>query len=216
MDALALLCTLHADGPATLQRLRAAGCGDLQAIQGLGAAGLGDTLGVPAAAARRLLREARHLAQRLEADLLDREEGARALTEFTGLTGRRPAQAAHPARCTLGPQEADAQPLAQGPPARDRAGQEQALLARVLESWRNLEQEEGAVGVLDPMNCPEQPPVAARDEARAGALRLEDLDAGIAAVLAASGVHSPAQLLRSDLLELARASGIAYTRLRRV
>jgi hypothetical protein len=32
MDGLALLCTLHADGPQTLKRLRGAGCADLTAL----------------------------------------------------------------------------------------------------------------------------------------------------------------------------------------
>ncbi|MEO2236906.1 MAG: hypothetical protein ABGW95_01485, partial [Candidatus Poseidoniia archaeon] len=32
MDALALLCTLHADGPATLKRLRRAGCTSLERL----------------------------------------------------------------------------------------------------------------------------------------------------------------------------------------
>ncbi len=33
MDTLALLCNLHADGPATLQRLRRAGCESLAALR---------------------------------------------------------------------------------------------------------------------------------------------------------------------------------------
>ena len=32
MDALALLCTLHADGPTTLKRLRRSGCEDLSSL----------------------------------------------------------------------------------------------------------------------------------------------------------------------------------------
>ena len=32
MDAMALLCTLHADGPTTLRRLREAGCDSIERV----------------------------------------------------------------------------------------------------------------------------------------------------------------------------------------
>ena len=59
MDALSLLCTLHADGPATLQRLRGLGCGGLGAFLAMDADDLAEALGLEAAVARRLLREGR-------------------------------------------------------------------------------------------------------------------------------------------------------------
>ena len=61
MESLALLCTLHADGPATLKRLRRAGCDSLESIGAYGAADLATLLEVPPAVARRLLKEARGL-----------------------------------------------------------------------------------------------------------------------------------------------------------
>ena len=78
MEALALLCTLHADGPATLQRLRRGGCPDLAAVEALPAEELARLVGISASAARRLAREATLLRERLapgDADaLLDQEE----------------------------------------------------------------------------------------------------------------------------------------------
>src|SRR5882672_3030438 len=74
MDAMALLCTLHADGPATLKNLRQAGCSSLEAVESMGEERLSKILGTPAAAARRFAREARHLKERLGLGILDREE----------------------------------------------------------------------------------------------------------------------------------------------
>ena len=65
MEALALLCTLHADGPATLQRLRRGGCPDLAAVEALPAEELARLVGISASAARRLAREAALLRERL-------------------------------------------------------------------------------------------------------------------------------------------------------
>lgn len=74
MDALALLCTLHADGPSTLKNLRQAGCGSLEAIESMEEERLSQVLGAPPAVARRFVREARHLRERLDPAILDREE----------------------------------------------------------------------------------------------------------------------------------------------
>jgi hypothetical protein len=79
MDAMALLCMLHADGPSTLKSLRQAGCSSLESIESMGEERLSRVLGGPPAAARRFVREARHLRERLGTDhpgsgILDREE----------------------------------------------------------------------------------------------------------------------------------------------
>lgn len=89
MDALSLLCTLHADGPATLQRLRSLGCQRLSSFLEFDAARLSTDLGVEPAAARRLLREGRLLADRLGHEVLEAEEAPPAAT-------RRAAQPAMP------------------------------------------------------------------------------------------------------------------------
>lgn len=78
MEALALLCTLHADGPSTLKRLRKGGCDSLLAVEGLPAEELAKLVGISASTARRFAREAGSLRQRLapgeEAPALDTEE----------------------------------------------------------------------------------------------------------------------------------------------
>lgn len=78
MEALALLCTLHADGPSTLKRLRKGGCDSLRAVEGLPAEELAKLVGISASTARRFAREAGSLRQRLapgeEAPALDTEE----------------------------------------------------------------------------------------------------------------------------------------------
>lgn len=65
MDAMALLCTLHADGPATLKRLRQAGCSTLESLEALDAERLAALVASTPAAARRLQKEARGLRERL-------------------------------------------------------------------------------------------------------------------------------------------------------
>ena len=78
MEALALLCTLHADGPSTLKRLRKGGCDSLLAVEGLPAEELAKLVGISASTARRFAREAGNLRQRLdpgeEAPALEMEE----------------------------------------------------------------------------------------------------------------------------------------------
>ena len=65
MDALALLCNLYGDGPATLKRLRSAGLSTVESLEEVEAPGLADTLETTEAAARRFLREARLLGERM-------------------------------------------------------------------------------------------------------------------------------------------------------
>jgi hypothetical protein len=74
MDALALLCTLHADGPSTLKTLRQAGCATLESLESMEEERLSRLIGGPPAVARRFVREARHLRERLDPGPLDREE----------------------------------------------------------------------------------------------------------------------------------------------
>ncbi len=74
MDALALLCTLHADGPSSLKRLRSRGCGDLSTLLSRTPDAVADDLKIERPAARRLIREARLLADRVGISALEVEE----------------------------------------------------------------------------------------------------------------------------------------------
>ena len=65
MDALALLCTLHADGPSTLHALRSAGCKSLLDLQECSSTELAQFLELSVASAERFQREAELLGMRL-------------------------------------------------------------------------------------------------------------------------------------------------------
>jgi hypothetical protein len=65
MDALALLCNLYGDGPATLRRLRDAGCTELVALERISIDDLTTILGSSPVAARRFQNEAALLAARV-------------------------------------------------------------------------------------------------------------------------------------------------------
>ncbi|MDF1799927.1 MAG: hypothetical protein P1V81_12180 [Planctomycetota bacterium] len=66
MDALALLCNLHGDGPATLAALRAAGAVDLAGLERLPDEALEELLGGAAPSVGRFRREARLLRDRID------------------------------------------------------------------------------------------------------------------------------------------------------
>ena len=69
MDAMALLCTLHADGPTTLSKLRQSGLNDLAALEDHGAERVAEVLAIAPAQARRFVREAGVLRERLRDDV---------------------------------------------------------------------------------------------------------------------------------------------------
>lgn len=68
MDALALLCTLHADGPSTLARLRAADCTTIERVAAESPERLAELMWTSAHAAARFQREAHNLIGRLGAE----------------------------------------------------------------------------------------------------------------------------------------------------
>jgi hypothetical protein len=74
MDAMALLCNMHADGPATIKVLRRAGLLSLSEIARAPHERIADLLGVSPAYARRFAREARLLGERMSESALDPEE----------------------------------------------------------------------------------------------------------------------------------------------
>lgn len=70
MNALALLCNLHADGPRTLQRLRRVGCESLAELVDRTAIEVSEALETDREFAERFQREAAHLLERVEGGLL--------------------------------------------------------------------------------------------------------------------------------------------------
>lgn len=88
MDALALLCNLYGDGPATLKRLRAHGVVRIEDLAGRDAGDLANSLALTPSTARRFLREAAALEKRVidvghsdESDALESTVAVRAPRE---------------------------------------------------------------------------------------------------------------------------------------
>ena len=162
MEALALLCTLHADGPATLKRLRRAGCDSLYALESYDADGLAELLGLTPAAARRLGREARALDSRLGGGLLEREEApdvVRApLAQATEAPTRESFSAAE-SKSAPGSYRGDTGSL----DARDRD-----LLGRVLAKWENADSGSGSTP-FTPDTLPTEVDEESADEAHRAA-----------------------------------------------
>lgn len=209
MDAMALLCMLHADGPATLKNLRQAGCTSLEAIEAMDEERLSKLLRAPAAAARRFAREARHLRERLGQGLLDREETA--LVDH-GMPSRSAAAIPEP-----------------GADGRERPWPGQDVVEEALAAWRardlaELESEPTAamelteaLSEVEALPEPAEPAsqiVAAPPALAAG--EIDGLDAERSRLLAEAGVRTLEELALADALELSRSSGMAYTDLWRL
>lgn len=226
MESLALLCTLHADGPTSLRRLRRAGCDSLDLLERMAPQELAELLDVPPAVARRLGREARGLTSRLDPVLDDREEAP----ELGTPAGMSPA------------------PTSGGLDRRDRA-----LLKQVIGRWDKAEssapREVPPLVMDEPAEEPEAPePRAEADpilvetvELRpeppmeveqatpaveqpavcepAPALRggeVDGLDACLASALASAGISDLQGLVDADASRLARELKVPFAGLRRV
>jgi hypothetical protein len=231
MDALALLCTLHADGPTTLRRLRDAGCGSIEDLGIVRAERLAELLGVSPAAARRFMREAAGLADRLGRQDLEPEEDS------------APLSAAAPA---AGP---DHGVLSPAPPGSGRGldRTDRRVLERVIERWRAEEERDaearadasesfaplGADPRISPSERPDleaqgEPltPIANGDLGEHGDLGtqgrpllpgvLDGLDAERCACLRAAGCTTLEELCEAGALELARRADLPFTLVRRL
>lgn len=234
---MALLCTLHADGPRTLRILREAGCTTIEKLGQLRPEKVGDLLGLPPAAARRLTKEATRLLERLEPDL-EQEE-------VTFPPAARPA-AVKPPPLGFSLEEAPLAPEA--PPTRQRTDldlRDRALLDRVVERWRRedagrprsvaAEEEEllrqveiqhGAVRAVEPevveaLTAPaplSTAPIAGGGGSLSGdrlkARDLPGLDAEACEALERGGVRSLEDLATCPIDELVTRTGLAFTRSR--
>ncbi|MDF1837224.1 MAG: hypothetical protein P1V35_05095 [Planctomycetota bacterium] len=212
MDSLALLCTLHADGPATLRRLRKAGCQSLVDLDRVGADSVAELLAIPPAVARRLVREARILNERVGGDPLDAEEAPDGM-----------------AVAPLGNVQA---PLTEG---ADLDSKDRDLIRQVLGDARpvgglrslNLQAEEE--GSEEPMGgafagaeMPEldgaMEPTAPEPSAPAYPLmgRVDGLDERVAAMLHDADIQTLTALVEADASRLARSTGLSFGPLRRL
>lgn len=201
MDALALLCTIHADGPATLARLRSAGIATLAEVVAHDTAALGQLLRSGNAQARRFQREAGSLCARLESE-----------TQPATLAARKPARRVLSSK----PDKPDAgAPRPREVPAPSAEAMPRTL-EDVLARWRSLDEQ-----------APDATPAAVREQgtpsAAAGAGEpavlaagsVDGLDAGACALLAASGISTLEALASCDPVAVGAASGLGYTRVYR-
>lgn len=219
MDALALLCTLHADGPTTLRRLRQVGCSTIQSVEKLPLEQLAEILTGSPAAARRFCREARALQERCAVGWLEHEE----LSATTAPAAQHFTAEAHAAAPAVAPVMTSLASF--GAQESDLAIGEREILDRVLRVWRERDAHEPTPAALPPSD-----PVATvvREQVSANAAcaqssaddlfpsAVDGLSDDILHALRASGVSTLAALAGCDALEMARASGLGYTRIARL
>lgn len=188
MDALALLCTLHADGPTTWHRLRSAGITNLADLARVDDARLTEWMESTPAAARRFRREARHLAERVGADWLEREENT------------APALVVPPPRLSV------------NLPPRDRS-----IVEQVLARWREADRADVEVSEpaeIEAVQLTDEAELETGLALHAGLV--EGLDATMVQALAKLGVHTVEHLQAAALDQLALSSGVGYSRLDRI
>jgi hypothetical protein len=227
MDPLALLCNLHADGAASLERLQRADCRDLGAIEALRELELAALLGEGPAFARRFQREAALLRSRLGVDLLEaveEDDAPRAHALSTpadpALPASPPAPRARTPRATAASHtnapEAKAGPKSSASHKGSELGRRELyagkpLMGAVLDAWR-------ARDLVDPPLTAQAPARAATGLAASDALapgQLEGLGRAELEQLARAGCTSRSALLAAEAAVLARASGLALTRVLR-
>ncbi len=202
MDALALLCTLHADGPTSLKRLRASGCSSIDSLIAHSPDDLADALEIERAVARRLLREARLLSERVGPGSLDPEEAPPAL-------GRAGQQEAPPLPAT--PPAPQASPL----DATDHALVARLSRPEVPDVYEpEPEPEPEAVVEPEPEPSPEPEPAPPGGALETG--RLPGLDDALIEDLSGLGIKTYEELSRAESLELTRGLGITFAQSRRL
>lgn len=210
MDTLALLCNLHADGPATLHRLRRAGCESLAALCRLEAGALASRLEWNERTAERFLREASLLAERvqedepvgggLEAPAFELEA---LLVEDLDDSAAEPEEEDEDAELEEEAEEDLEEVAAQAAAPQERVD-------AVLGAWRELDRvappsEPGEFVIPRPAPAPD----LALD-----AVELEGLTPRLVARLAELGVTRLRQFAEARELDLARALPLGFTRLK--
>ena len=204
MDTLALLCTLHADGPASLRRLREAELNTIDEVLGCSVETTAEVLALSMAQARRFHREARMLAMRMNTEGLDREERMHPSSSSSGATAQPMPAATTP---QPEPTSAEAEDLRKKP---DIA----AILAPVMERW---DQEEAAAeraattAESAPQEAAPQAPTAERTSDV-----LEGVDQQLRDALRAAGYATLSSLVEVEPLVLSRATGRTYSEACRV
>jgi len=221
MDPLALLCNLHADGAASLERLQRADCRDLGAIEALRELELAALLGEGPAFARRFQREAALLRARLGVDLLEAvEEDDAPRAAVSAAPAEPPAPATPPPARTRAPRasssESKAAPKASAAHKGSELGRRELyagkpLMGAVLDAWRARDLVDPPAAVVAPARGPNAS--SGEDALQPG--QLDGLGSAELAQLARAGCTTRSALLAAGAPALARASGLALTRVLR-
>jgi hypothetical protein len=206
MDEIALLCNLHADGPATLKVLRRAGLRSLSHVSTVDIRKLADTLGVSPSFARRFAREARLLGGRMGVEGLDTEETTPVAAVATGATThevempfREPAVAREPSVT----RELE---LARESDARRR-------IAREVRTLPEVEFPEEEIAPARAIASPERPTIVPSSGTRLVSYVIAGLDRQACDRLVAQGIRTLEELAVAPGLSLARRLEMPLPRL---
>lgn len=208
MDAMALLCTLHADGPVSLRRLRESGCASFDDLASLAPERAAQILAISPSAARRLLRMAEGLRERVGDEILEREEvlhpAAKAANADEMAAGTAPSGAVWDGAVSNGGAEASEENPG------TLAECDRALVERVVERWREREQDAEASSVA--------PAFAAAFEPASDLCPgvIDGLDEAQRGVLLEAGFNTLDDVAEGDATEIARTCGISYSQVRRI
>lgn len=216
MEAIALLCTLHADGPATLRRLRASGCDSLEALESMPALELSELLRSTPAVARRLAREARILRQRVAEDPLEREEAPEGMTRGASVDTTFEAEFTESVL-----DEADQELLSRvlDTPSVETtgplAGPEPEIELEIEPEPEIVASEPAVLPELEELSEPEPLPEPVQ-LTRLRAADLDGLDEELCLQLAQQEIRDLAGLAGVDCDSLAQATGRSFAQLRRL
>ena len=217
MDALALFCNLHGNGPQTLAALREVGCQRLQDIRALDADTLGSILDRDASGVALFVRESEVLALRVEG-----EAAPELVPLIPHVVPEVPHVAREPEPSIQRPVEAPPSPpvfwgagrkvsekvASLASPPRPLAG---PVAAAVLELWNTLDG--GPVESPEATSAPQAEPV---DEAPSRGLaqaELNGLTPSQIDALARVGINTVDALAEADPLYLSKRTNLPYTHL---
>lgn len=213
MDTLALLCTMHADGPASIQRLRAADLASIDDVLGCSVETTAEVLGLSMAQGRRFHREARMLAMRTQGEGLDREESM-----YPGGVAAELA-AAQAVMQSVAATAKSVEPMSSTQDFRDSQKSKPdiaAILAPVLKRWEKddvseREAQQEAMGGAGAMNTASSAPTSSISVAS-----LDGVDGELSKALIAAGYGTLEAINGVEPLALSRAINRPYSEACRV
>jgi hypothetical protein len=207
MDTLALLCNLHADGPATLQRLRRSGCETLVALGRIPPTELAARLDWTERSAERFLREAALLAERVEPD---DERGSESDEPEFELESELVQELDGDSDESEHEDEADALVELDDEPAAAAAAPAPDRVEALLGAWRELDRVAPPSDPSDFVIPRREPPP---DRELTG-LDSAGLPEALLARLAQLGIRTLRELAGASTLELVRALPAGFTRVK--